>query len=500
MNPMHIQTSDNAADRLVNKLLQYGLTIDPTYLKEIPKDPEKRSRQTARDRTPFFIEIRRYLSYSVTAEWVEQLTDNAYCPDWHTISIDPKTSPIESTELLTVATSREDALAFVIEHLEIDGSIVQHINETGSGGVTLIGVKGAIATIEKLQITPVEDKDNTRASNAIKGLSIHDSPEKYRQHLSRIEGLMFPLSHEVACNGRYYDPYEPLHVSSKHLCKIMERFLSKVMLEKVPSHIAQELLASYLGFENWNLLKGKEKQRAKIIGTPYAIIESTGNYPTDRIIEAHLGLPNALYAFGQQLKNEENASYSINPSCSFFAMANQRRLQVSEHRNGRDYDVAALEVKLKDLTISERIRETPPELKAALSSTDLESAIKNYLFTDEDMAQRVSKINVRRGVQLHNHLFLDNWVCWIKEGSKTYFDIKPLDKSNHLEDFLATGVYDLSLIQDENMGIWLKTIRSEYHFLPGLSQQEALLISHRFEIDLGPATTTTVIAERSRSR
>ncbi|MFK5894910.1 MAG: hypothetical protein QM504_16950 [Pseudomonadota bacterium] len=454
----------NACQRTIDKLDELSITIPESALDSY-FDPNEPTQRNPVESTDFYRILLNHFDSPVYS-WYQKLSSNQPDPDWHVIEIDPGTSPLQGDEWISVSTDKITAFGFLLDIMQR-----QRIVPTGlidkDDKLVIMGETGALASIYKAPFEPTSEIDLKRSEAAIKGLSGFNQNSAFRAKLNRIEGLS-----QLNCHDRISDNKTCMHVSCNNVSLSMQSALESILGTPIKQSLAQEVVASYFGFNNWNTFKGREKKQL-ILKPPFICFNTYNDAYT---VEGYYsGLPSALHHFGKTLLKQKNQVYEIRPYINFYAFSDERALI--------EMDVVDIENNYKYVAVS------------ILESSHAEENLLEYFHTGEPNAAKIIKFNERIGIKKEDHLFLDDWVFWLDRNYGSY----GLLMGNKLSNFglkncetVSSEKHKASIVYDKTeSAFWLATDWDEkpIHLLDGINKNEIEKLKNKYNIQYDLSTT-----------
>ena len=489
------QNFHTACSRLLQGIEDFNLTVSPAYTRiyiQRSKGTIPQKRQVGE--TPFYEKLKEYFVANEMSTWLGRLLAPPYYrTEWYVIDVDRNVSHIGARDTWPYVTNgKEEALAWLLGELSRLRLIPDQVTTDAGGSITFTHEIGTLATIKKISFSPVSEDATRRSTKALQGLSINCSNTEYGNRLKKIDGLSHPII-DPRRKQLHYD-HVPVHVTAKHLSGLMKQFLMDVTKQKIANHIAQELLATFLGFKNWNLLRGREKQQTDCIDVPYVLYEyddssSEGEYSYEAKAY-YQGLPKALASFGKQIKHRQRNFYSHRPEHWRFVMSNSTTSSATtpeptgttaDYINSRrplENDVVTI-ARVEPVMLIEGYDALIQTLEEFPNLTD---AFAAFLFAEKAPDARIVETLKLEEYPECTHLALKDWVFWEDSDSfSVEFIVNTMPGAPPKR--LSFNTPETRLVSDEDNQFWIGT-NGDSHLLKGLDASDAERISQQFNIDI----------------
>lgn len=430
----------------------------------------------------------------VRTDWfLRDLRAPTTAPEWHAIYV-PSTSPIPLEDYLLVAESEAKALAYVLEGINAVRARVGRVYRDSEGALILGGEVEPIARIQKIAFHSISESMLRRAENALSGLYASDQGADYASAFNKLPGFA-PPSHFSdkslipSSDWTDDDPFRKvgrpmLYPTCSNLATAVGRVLEKLVVEPVPRHLVLELTALWCLFPDWNHFVGAERKRTDVLLKPYCLFEIREDMPDfDQPHAFYRGLPAALIAYGNALKNQSVKSTLVHTGMYFY-FTNREYSDIQSRMAG-----GSMYVPDRGIEQSEVTRCTPPEAYIDLAATmlasdDIEKFVRQYTHFELSIKERVLAFNRREGATESDHLFIGDWVYWV--GGSTgdrYFVAERLSEIGRETDgrSICASLHKAALIERPD-GFYLATDwdRKPKHKLPGLDRKSADLLEQTF--------------------
>lgn len=396
---------------LLSELAKRGFTVRPSSL-ERDQDAQDivDSRAKAFQELPHWLEntpfdIALVFTFDTpTYNWLERLRCHAFKPNWHLLTIDPEFGLDEVESWTMVAPSKQAALAWVLEQLDITRIPVVDCKLDEGGAVTILGEELKTIKIDPVSTSRVEDSYVTASRRAIRNLRIYDTHEAYMRKLSKIDGFTTfkPEKYESNNNkSKAYSNRQCLHITSANLCTSFLEALQPHVDQKLPRSVCQELLAHFFDFESWNHLRGLESQRESHMSQPFLLEHLDEQGLTTNTPLLYADLPSGLAAFGQRIKGNKGAIH-VNSSTMYFTVTTTPR-----SRGSYDDQSGFTLSKLHEVSADEQYGYLAATM---LDSPNLAEDMRAYCHAGLNPFARKIKIDARNGIHSEDNLLLGDWV------------------------------------------------------------------------------------------
>lgn len=432
--------------------------------------------------------------FDLRADWfLRDLKAPPATPEWHAIYV-PHTSPIPLEDYLLVAESEAKALAYVLEGINAVRASVGRVYRDSEGTLILDGEAEPIARIKSIAFQSIREPLLRRAEKALSGLRASPRGADYACAFKKLPGFgpnaPFSDMYDIPVpTSTDHDPrrglgYPMLYPTCSNLATAIGRVLEKLVIESLPRHLALEMAALFCGFPDWNHFVGAEKQRPDALLKPYCLFEIREDIPDfDQPHSFYQGLPAALIAYGNALKNQSAKSTTVHTGMHFY-FTNREKADHKSFMDGGARYVPDSGIQQLEIT-----RCAPPqpyiELAATmLASDDIERFLREYTHAELSLKERVLAFNRRKGATEEDHLFIGEWVYWVG-GSENdrFFVAERLSEIGRekVGPSICASLHKAALIERPD-GIYLATDwnRKPRDKLPGLDQKSADLLEQTF--------------------
>lgn len=432
--------------------------------------------------------------FDVRADWfLRDLYAPPATPDWHAIYLSP-TTPIPLEDYLLVAESESKALAYVLEGIDVVRASVTGVHRDSEGALILDGESEPIARIQKIAFRSISAPMLRRAKNALSGLHASPSGADYASAFKKLPGFGSSALFSDKFNIPKRDSPDRdslqrlggpmLYPTCSNLATAVGRVLDELVIEPLPRNLVLELTALICGFPDWNHFVGAEKQRASSLLKPYCLFEIRKDIPDfDQPHAFYQGLPSALVAYGNALKNQSAKSTTVNTGM-FFSFTNTERGYRRSLMSDGPVSFPAKGIKQLEIT-----RCAPPEsyidlAATMLASDDIEGVMREYTHAEMSLKERILGFDLRIGAAKEDHLFIGDWVYWVG-GTKEnrFFMVERLSEIGREKDGppICSSLHKAALVERPD-GFYLATDwdREPRDKLPGLDAQSADLLEMTF--------------------
>ena len=409
------------------KLQEHGYTVKLDSFRRSAEDEEALKSWSAFregdpepfERTP--IDTQLIFAFDTdTFEWLEwlQANDHDKGVEWHLITIDPTTSPlIDVEDWLWASPNKCEALGWLLEAMDRVRAEPLAVKTNVAGDLIIEGQRGPIATISPIEFQARSPERDGRAVRCLRNLRCYDPDSLIARKLEKIEGLssVTPgMEDAPATPRRIDDNRQCLDLSCANFSASLLEALQPHVVQPIKQSLAQELVASYFGFDSWNTFRGLEKKRESAVYQAYRVsqIEVIDEYETvNKQHRFYRNLASAIVGFGQAMKHHNNTRPINISNGKRFGLDNVMMVSNANQRLG-NYPVFSpcQAIEMKPILRPEVEETYLLEAESMLASNDFEQRIREYFFTGLDPLSRIKKIGLRFGYSPDDHLKLGAWV------------------------------------------------------------------------------------------
>lgn len=478
----------NGACSVVSSLVAHGFTLNHDFFVHRYEPWGERTALAEYpgvnvENTEFYARLLSYFQHK-TLNWIKQLTEPVSPPDWHYILF-PGEPLIEVLDYLMAGRDLPTALGYVIEAMNN-----QRLEPTGfvrepSGEITINTADGQVARIGKIKFDTVSELSLARATKALSGLQRGRDYDFFSKPLSKLPGYPKPLPGSRAPLRE--EGSEILHHTRKNLCIALDRALKPVIDKKIPQHLLQELVATLFNFGSWNHLTGAVKKREQQLWVPYLITHKAGwSLCADKGFSFYEGIAPAIAAFGQRLLSEENKRLCLDFGVGSGGICLTNRA-LALYRDLSESPFHEAEGLVLMQSWQAHCEDESVEMAAyLLADSEPEKLLNEYFFVGNGNKRRLIEFNKRKGVKEEHHLFIGDWVFWIKERDEHTDGIFCAEKVSevgmHSYPEIISSLHKAALVTNEDGSIWLATDwdREPTHELSGLQLKDAEIVERTF--------------------
>ena len=482
---------------VVAKLQEHCYTVKLDSFRRSAEDEEALKLFSAfRDRAPFErspLDLQLIFAFdNDTFEWLEwlQANDHDKGEDWHLITIDPRTSPlIDVDDWLWASPNKCEALGWLLEVMDRVRAEPLALKTDVAGDLVIEGQRGPLATISPIEFQSGSLERDGRVVRCLRNLRCHDPDSLIARKLEKIEGLsgVTPVVEgESATPRNIYSNRQCLDISCANLCSSFLEALQPHVVEPIKQSFAQELVASYFGFDSWNTFRGLEKKRDSAVYQAYRVsqIEVIDEYETvDKQHKFYRSLASAIVEFGQEMKHQDNTRpINISPG----KRLKLDNVTMAPHPNHPMFHVRtpckAMEM---EPILRPKVEESYLELaERMLVSDDLEQEIREYFFTGLDPFNRIKKIDLRFGYRPDDHLKLGPWIFSLnRENPSPVITVELLENvGNYDRENSFTAAQHKASVVSHDGEFWLASDwdqKPEFH-LKGLNIEDVEKLERAF--------------------
>lgn len=429
-----------------------------------------------------------------TTEWINELLDDRYQPDWHVIEIDADKSPliVEADNSILCAPSKTIALSYLLSLLQSTLCKISYVNHDDDS-LTIYYADTLLASIRRIEFHSLIKTDQERATNALRGLRTLSPLKKYASKLKKIDGLQGLIVQEQI-EGRGF--LDPLHLTVDNLCSSLQELANAFLPDdcKMPLHASLEITAKLLGQTDWNRLSAFSRLRQPLIEPPHIIateLRQNGITVYENVIFVR-GLDQGFLIFGKELRKRCNRTFNTRLSygliASTFSPSNFDHYSSITNAlldHAEDNSGLSLYCLMKAYASDEHVRLA----KEMLHLNNIDDSIRKFTFNDLETEKRILAINGRLGIPPRDHLFINDWVYYVtsNDSDATLIAHKvtddPREKDTRISELQGGAIVFRGPL------FWLTDVRQQINqnrLLPTLDSQGAERIAEHFGISLCP--------------
>lgn len=392
-----------------------------------------------------------------TKKWIENLHDKTYKPDWHAVEV-PWDTPIEFNEHVSVAKSLQEALGYVLEQMNAVRAIPSGFQFDEDGSIQISHKDGVIASIYRVKFEHVPEMTLARAARAMKGIHKYSSNEYLAKRFSKLNGYpKFPA--EVSDQQTEGFDTGMIDLNASNLCWAMQQVLKDVVKPNIPLNQLQEITARFYGFESWNHFSGACKNREDDLAPPFMLIYEKTSEPDPNLpITFYKGIKAGISAFGEHLLKHERKSFQYRRGLYGFNLSNIRFSTTEEFKKSGNAYFEDEGISLNQCAQIYCDDTYANIAESLLSLKDKEKTFKDYFCIGHTPQERLLIFNKRAGINNCDHLFIDNWAFYCKQGDSLgegYFCVELVSNLGRKSDsnFYAS-LHKLSVVKDDLGNFW----------------------------------------------
>lgn len=429
-----------------------------------------------------------------TFEWLEwlQANDHDEGAEWHLITIDPQTSPLtDADDWLWASPNKSEALGWLLEAMDQVRAEPLSVKTNIPGDLVIEGPRGAIATISPIEFQPDNLERNGRAVRCLRNLRRYDPDSLIARKLESIEGLTrvtYEKEDARATPSKTDSNRQCIDLSCANICASLLEALQPHVVQPIKLSLAQELVASYFGFDSWNTFRGLEKKRESAVYQPYRVshIEVINDYETmNQQHRFYRNLASGIVGFGQEMKHHKNTRPINISSGKHFGLDNIKMTSSANLRTGR-YPVFSpcQAIELKPILRPAVEYKYQLQAESILASNDVEQQLREYFFTGLEPLDRIKNIDVRFGYDPDDHLTLGSWVFSLNRGSSTpYIKVELIENVGNYDpdnSFTVSQHKACAVIVDQEFWLASDWHRKPKFHLKGLGHKDVEKLERAF--------------------